>query len=295
MRRRVFLTLLAGATAWPCATRAQQSAPIVGYLSALSEAQVVPQLDGFRRGLNQMGFAEGRNVAIEYRWAEGQYERLPEMAAELVGRPVSLILAQAPPAAIAAKRATATIPIVFVVGFDPVEARLVSSLNNPGGNATGATLTSVALGQKRLEMLREISKAAVIAMLVNPLSPDSRAELPFVQAGAQALRLQLAVFNASTPSEIDAAFAMIAARRADALLVGSDPFFLNQRTDIVARAARLGIPAIYPFRDFATAGGVISYGTKIAGTSKLASTRDASSRVQAPRSSRSSSRPSSTW
>ena len=183
---------------------------------------------------------EGRNVAIEYRWAEGQYQRLPAMAAELVGRPVALILAQAPPAALAAKTATAAIPIVFVVGFDPVGAGLVASLNNPGGNATGMTLISVVLGQKRLEILRDIApKASVIAMLVNPISPDSVPEIGPVQAGAQALGLQLAMFNASTPIEIAAAFTAIAARKPDALLVGTDPFFLNQRADIVARAARL--------------------------------------------------------
>jgi putative tryptophan/tyrosine transport system substrate-binding protein len=266
MRRREFVTLLGGAAAWPLAARAQQPAmPVVGYLSALSEAPAAAPLAAFRRGLNETGFAEGRNVAIEFRWAEGQYQRLPAMAAELVGRRVSLILAQSPPAAIAAKTATTTTPIVFVVGFDPVGVGLVASLNRPGGNATGMTLISPALGQKRLEMLREIApKASVIAMLVNPGSPDAAPEIGSVQAGAQTLGLQLAMFNASMPSEVSTAFAAITERKPDALLVSTDPFLLNQRDDIDARAARLRIPAIYPFREFATDGGLISYGTNIA-------------------------------
>jgi putative ABC transport system substrate-binding protein len=266
MKRREFIAGLGGAAAWPLAAHAQQPAmPVIGYLSALSEAPAAAQLAGFRHGLHETGFAEGRNVAIDFRWAEGQYQRLPAMAAELVRLPVSLILAQSPPAAIAAKAATTTTPIVFVVGFDPVGVGLVASLSRPGGNATGMTLISPALGQKRLEMLREIApKASVIAMLINPLSPDAAPEIGSVQAGAQALGLQLAMFNASTPSEVSAAFAAITERKPDALLVSTDPFLLNQRDDIGARAARLRIPAIYPFREFAAEGGLISYGTNIA-------------------------------
>jgi putative ABC transport system substrate-binding protein len=255
MRRREFIILLGGAAAaWPHAARAQQpTMPVIGYISTLSEAQTVRHLAAFRRGLSENGFTEGGNVRIEYRWAEGQYQRLPAMAAELVRRPVSLMLAQAPPAALAAKAATATIPIVFVVGFDPVGAGLVASLNHPGGNATGMTLISFLLGQKRLEILRDISpKASVIAMLANPLSPDAIPEIGSVQAGAQAMGLELAMFNASTASDIDVAFAAIAAQKPDALLVGTDPFFTNQRAEIVARAAGLKIPAIYPFREYAT-------------------------------------------
>jgi putative tryptophan/tyrosine transport system substrate-binding protein len=185
------------------------------------------------------------------------------MAAELIGLPVSLIIAQAPPAALAAKAAT-TIPIVFVVGFDPVGSGLVASLNKPGSNATGMTLISVALGQKRLEILRDIlPKASVVAMLANPLSPDAIPEIGPVQAGAGPLGFQLVMFNASTVGEIEAAFAAIAARKPDALLVGTDPFFVDQRANIVARAANLRIPAIYPFRQYATAGGLISYGTNL--------------------------------
>jgi putative tryptophan/tyrosine transport system substrate-binding protein len=273
MRRREFIGVLGGAAvSLPVAARAQQPAmPVIGYLSTLSEAPAAAQLAAFRRGLSETGFAEERNVAIEFQWAEGQFQRLPAMAAELVRRPVALILAQAPPAALAAKAATTTIPIVFVVGFDPVGSGLVASLNRPGGNATGMTLISQLLGQKRLEMLREfVPKASIIAMLVNPISPDAIPEIGLVQAGAQALGLQIEMFNASTPSEIGAAFAAIAQRKPDALLVGTDPFFVNRREDLVARVARLRIPVIYPFRDFAAAGGLISYGTNVANSYRQA-------------------------
>jgi putative tryptophan/tyrosine transport system substrate-binding protein len=198
MRRREFLGVLGGAAAWPVASWAQQSAPpIIGYLSTLSEKQVSAQLHAFRRGLGETGFVEGRNVTVEYRWAEGQYDRLPTMAGELVRRPVSLILAQAPPAALSAKSATASIPIVFVVGFDPVGAGLVTDLNRPGGNATGMTLISHLLGQKRLEMVRDLSpKASVVAMLVNPISPDRLWK--FARCRQEHMRLALSL-QCSTP------------------------------------------------------------------------------------------------
>jgi putative ABC transport system substrate-binding protein len=265
VKRREFVAFVGGASAWPLAGRAQQPVmQVMGYLSTLSKTQAPPLLAAFRRGLTETGFTEGLNILMEYRWAEGQYQRLPAMAAELVRHPVSLIVAQAPPAALAAKAATATIPIVFVVGFDPVGAGLVTSLNHPGGNATGVTLISIVLAQKRLEMLRDISpKASVIGMLANPLSPDAIPEIGFVQAGAQSLGLQLAMFNASTASDIEAAFATIAEQKPDALLVGTDPFFVNQRADIVARIASLKIPAIYPFREFVAEGGLISFGTNL--------------------------------
>jgi putative ABC transport system substrate-binding protein len=273
VKRRQFITLLGGAVAaWPRGVRAQQPAmPVIGYLSALSEAQVAHQLAAFRRGLNEVGFVERQNVVIEFRWADGQYDRLPAMAAELVRRPVDLILAQAPPAALAARTATTTISTVFVVGFDPVAAGLVATFNRPGGNATGMTLMTAPLGQKRLELLHELApKAAVVAMLANPVSPDAAPEIRDVQATAQAIGLQLKMFNASTPSELNAAFAAIAAQRLDALLVGSDPFLLDRRQELVALAARLGIPAIYPFREFVASGGLISYGTNIANSYRQA-------------------------
>lgn len=264
--RREFIAVVGGAAAaWPTMATAQQPAlPTIGYLSSLSESQVSAQTAAFRRGLNETGFVEGRNITIDFRWAEGRFERLPSMAAELVRRPVSLILAQAPPAALSAKAATASIPIVFIVGFDPVGAGLVANLSKPGGNATGMTLISHVLGQKRLEMIREISaKATVVAMLVNPISPDTVIEIQSVQAGAKELGLKLVMFNASTPDEIEAAFNAMTERQPDALLVGTDPFFLNQRSQIIARAGRLLIPTVYPFRDYAAAGGLMSYGSNI--------------------------------
>jgi len=206
-RRQVIGLLGSAAIAWPRKIRAQQSSlPVIGYLSTLSEAQVRGSVDAFRRGLSDTGFTEGRNITVVYRYAEGQYERLPGLAAELVTRPVSLILAQAPPAAMAAKAATATIPIVFVVGLDPVAAGLVLNLNNPGGNATGMTLISHVLGPKRLELVRDIlPKASSIAMLVNPLSPDTLAEVLSVQGAAHVLRLDVVMFNARTQNEIEVA------------------------------------------------------------------------------------------
>lgn len=221
MRRREFVKLLGVVAAWPTIARAQQERPVIGFLSALAEATSPALLSAFRRGLGETGFIEGQNVTIEYRWAEGQYERLPAMAAELVRRPVSLILAQAPPAALSAKAATASIPIVFVVGFDPVGSGLVSDMNKPGGNATGMTLISNILGQKRIEMVRDLApQASVVGMLVNPVSPDSVSEIRSVQTAAQALGLKLAMFTASTPAQIEAAFDRIAELRLDALLVG---------------------------------------------------------------------------
>jgi putative tryptophan/tyrosine transport system substrate-binding protein len=272
MRRREFVKLLGVVAAWPTIARAQQERPVIGFLSAISEAAGPAQLSAFRRGLGETGFVEGQNVTVEYRWAEGKYERLPAMAAELVRRPVSLILAQAPPAALSAKAATASIPIVFVVGLDPVGFGLVSDMNKPGGNATGMTLISTILGQKRIEMVRDLApKASMVGMLVNPVSPDSISEIRSVQTGAQALGLKLTMFNASTPAEIEAAFDRIAELRPDALLVGTDPFFVaQQREAIVARAGRAKFPTIYPFREYAAVGGLMSYGANIANSYRQA-------------------------
>jgi len=267
MRRREFIAVFGAAVAgWPFAAHAQQpTRPVIGYLSAQSKAAAVEQTAKFNRGLHEMGFVDGRNVAIEYRWADGQYDRLPAMAAELVRRPVDVILAQAPPAALAAKAATTTIPIVFVVGFDPIAGGLVESLNQPSGNATGMTLLTAPLSQKRIEWLREIvPKATAIAMLANPLSPEAVPEIRDAQAAARANALELKMHNASTPAELDAAFSAIAAQHPDALLVGSDPFLWVRRNDVVAFAARYKIPTIYPFREFADSGGLLSYGTNIA-------------------------------
>lgn len=262
VRRRDFITLLAAA-AWPRAARAQQAGmPVIGVLSSFSETQSARPLAEFRRGLNDNGFTEGKNVTIESRFADGQYDRLPSMAAELVHRPVDLIFAAAPPAALAAKAATTSLPIVFVVGFDPVTAGLVASLNRPGGNITGMTLISNPLAQKRLEVLLElVPKASVIAMLVNPVSPDSAPEVRAVQEMIKQRGLELLIVNSSSLSELDAAIATLAEKHPHALLVGSDPFYLTKPDEIAASIARLALPAIYPFHEFAAAGGLASYGT----------------------------------
>jgi putative ABC transport system substrate-binding protein len=266
MQRRDFLGVLGGAAvAWPVAARAQQVAtPVIGYLSALSEAQAGFQLAAFRRGLSEAGFVEGQNVAIEFRWANGQYDRLPAMATELARRPVTLIVAQTPPAALAAKAATTIIPIVFVVGFDPVAGGLVANLARPAGNITGLSLQQTDVAGKRLGLLRElVPKSSAVAVLINPDSPNAAPEITDVRTAAQAIGVELKMFNARTPEELSAAFVAIARQRPDALLVGSDPFFVNQRTDLVALATRLGIPAAYPQREYVAAGGLISYGTNI--------------------------------
>jgi putative ABC transport system substrate-binding protein len=266
MQRRELITLLGGAVAtWPRAARAQPAMPVVGYLSTLSQSTASQMVTAWKRGLGEIGFVEGRNVAIEYRFADGQYGRLPTLAAELVRRPVDIVVAQAPPAALAVRAMTTTIPIVFVVGVDPVAAGLVASFNRPAGNATGMTLITGPLGQKRLEILRELApKAKVVHILHNPTSPDAVPEIRDIQSAAQPMGLELRIFNATTPSEIDTAFAALAQQRPDALLVGSDPFFVNRHEQLVVSAARLGVPTIYPFREFPLASGLISYGTNIA-------------------------------
>ena len=271
MRRREFFTLVVGAAAgWPLAAGAQTPAmPVVGFLSSLTQAMTSHMVDAFRRGLGETGYVDGRNVAIDYRFADGQYDRLPALASEMVRRPVALILAAGPPAALAAKVATTTIPIVFIVGLDPVGAGLVASFNRPGGNATGMVLISGPLGQKRLELVRDLVPKAA-AMLANPLSPDAAPEIREVQAAAQANGVQLRMLNASTPGEIEAAFASLAGQRPDALLVGGDPFYMARREDIVRLVARSGLAAVYPFREFPEAGGLISYGTNLANSYRQA-------------------------
>jgi len=274
MRRREFIGLLLGgsAAAWPPVLRAQQRpVPTIGFLSSLSQTQTTHLVSAFRRGLSETGLVEGEGVAVEYRFADGQYERLPALAAGLARHPVNFFMAAAPPAALAAKAATATIPIVFVVGFDPVAAGLVASLSRPGGNATGMTLISTELAQKRLGILLElVPKATVIAMLVNPVSPDSIPEIGATQAVAQQRGLQLQMLNASTPDELNAVFASLDQKRPHALVVASDPFYVIRREELAAQVARLAIPAIYPFREFPAAGGLISYGTNIANSYRQA-------------------------
>jgi putative ABC transport system substrate-binding protein len=267
MKRREFITLVGGAAAWPLAARAQQTAmPVIGFLSSFP-ADINPIFtQAFRQGLKEAGFVEGRNVVIEYRWdEEGRYDRLPMMAADLVGRDVAVLFASPIPAALAAKAATASIPIVFAIGSDPVETGLVASLNRPGGNITGATFLSVALGAKRLELLRDlIPKLASIGLLVNSTNPNATLQTTDMQTAANRLGLQFNVLSASSRSDLENAFGALAQRRTDALVVSADPFFISQRDQLVALAARHALPAIYYAREFVAAGGLISYASSFA-------------------------------
>ena len=238
--------------------------PVIGFLGSASAAGFAPQLAGFHRGLAEAGFTEGRNLAIEYRWADDQHDRLPKLAADLVRRQVAVIHASGPPAALAAKAATSTIPIVFSVGFDPVAAGLVASLSHPGGNATGFTLYIGALVAKKLEMLREmVPNASHLGMLVNPTTPSAKLDAAEMETAARAQGQQVRILNASTDQEIEAAFDSLARQRANAILVGTDTFYFNRRDHLVAQAARHRIPVIYYSREFVTAGGLMSYGANI--------------------------------
>jgi putative tryptophan/tyrosine transport system substrate-binding protein len=269
------MTLLGGAAAWPLAARAQQSGmPVIGYLGNLSADTFAPRLAAFRKGLGEAGYVEDRNVAIEYRWAEGQYDRLPALAAELARRQPAVIAAMGGDApALAAKGATATIPIVFASTSDPVKTGLVASLNRPGGNLTGVTFLLNVIAAKQFELLQEaVPKSGTIGFLVNPNSPETEAAVTEVRVAAQALGHELLVANASSEREIDAAFAMLAQRRIGALLVGNDPFFYTRREQIVALAARHAIPAIYVVREYAQIGGLMSYGTDVNDAQRLAGT-----------------------
>ncbi len=269
MRRREFSTLLGGAatasTVWPFSARAQQKAtPVIGNLAAGAPGPSAPFVAALRQGLSETGYVEGQNLTIEYRWAEGRFDRLPAFAADLVGRKVDVIVAGADPAAQAAKNATSTIPIVFVAGDDPVRQGLVASLARPGGNLTGVSFLIIELNPKRFELLRElVPQANVIALLVNPNNPAIEPIVRDVQEAARASGVQLHILKASTESDIDDAFAALVQRQAGALLVATDPFFMQRREQIVALAARHAVPAIYEFRQFATAGGLISYGTSL--------------------------------
>jgi putative ABC transport system substrate-binding protein len=269
MRRRDLLGLLGGAVvAWPVGARAQQPMPVIGYLSGgSSEADNIPdRLTAFREGLNETGFVDGKNVAIEYRWALGQYDRLPALAAELVRRQVTVIVAVAgAPAAFAAKGATETIPIVFNQGIDPVQSGLVASLNRPGGNITGVTILTAELARKRLDLLHELlPTATVVALLVNPTNPVTASETRSLEDAARILGLQAHGVEARSPNEIDAAFEALIGLRARALVVSTDPLFTNQRAEIIALAARHSVPAIYAYRLFPAAGGLMSYGADLA-------------------------------
>ena len=265
MRRRDFIIFFAGAmAAWPLAARAQRKAmPVIGVVTATSPSPFGPFMRAFRQGLREAGYVEGQNVAIEYRWAEGNYDRLPALVADLVGRKVDLIVANNPPPALAAKSATSTIPIVFRGGADPVADGLVASLARPGGNLTGVSIADD-LTAKRLELLTElVPRARVIALLVNPNNPAAERVVRDVQEAARTKGLQLHVLKARSESEIDAAFAGLVQLHPGALVVASDPFLSSRREQLVALASRHAVPSSYAWREFTDAGGLISYGPSL--------------------------------
>jgi len=264
--RREFITLLGGAAAWPLAARAEQRAmPVIGYLNGASAAQFTHLLAAFREGLSETGYAEGRNVAIEYRYADGQYDRLPALAADLIDRKVSVIVATAgTPTIRAAKAATATIPIVFVIGGDPVMFGLVASLNRPGGNITGVTLVGAEIVAKRLGFLLElIPSAAAIGVLANPKNPIAKPQVAELETGTKSLGREIDVLNASSETEIERAFATLDQQRVQALVVTADPFFDDRRDLIIALAARYRVAVSYTRREFVIAGGLMGYGPDV--------------------------------
>jgi putative tryptophan/tyrosine transport system substrate-binding protein len=264
MRRRDLIIFFGGIMTVPRYLRAQQKAmPVIGYLSSGSTASA-PNLPAFHQGLSETGHVEGQNLTIEYRWAEGRFDRLPALAADLVGRKVDVIATLGMPAALAAKSATSTIPIVFNVGIDPVALGLVASLARPGGNLTGVTIMSSELMPKRLELLSElVPQAGAIALLVNPNNASAEPQSRDVHEAARAKKLRLHIMKAGTESEIDAAFASLVQLHANAVVVGTDVFFFSRREQLVALASRHAVPAIYEEREFAAAGGLISYGTSL--------------------------------
>jgi putative tryptophan/tyrosine transport system substrate-binding protein len=266
LRRREFISALGTAAAWPLAGRAQQGAmPVTGFLNAASPGPLRQQVAAFHEGLKESGYVEGQNVAVEYRWAEGQYDRLPALAADLVRRQVSVIVSGGGPVVLAAKAATTTIPIVFTAGADPVGLGLVASLRRPGGNITGVYHFASGLEAKRLDLLHEIvPKVTTIAVLVNPNYSDAENQLRDVQEAAARLGVQLVVVRANAENDFDAEFSTVVQQRSGALLVCASPFFNTSREQLVVLAARHALPTIYEGRDFAAAGGLMSYGTSLA-------------------------------
>jgi putative ABC transport system substrate-binding protein len=266
MRRREVITIIGGAAAWPFAARAQQpTMPVIGFLSSLAEWSYRVYLEAFRQGLKETGYSEGRNVQIEYRWAEGQYDRLPGLAADLAGRHVSVIFAAGgnPPAQ-AAKNTTDTIPIVFVSGGDPVTGNLVASFNRPGGNVTGVSWFATALTLKRLELLRRmVIGSAMIGALVNPTYEDASLQLRELEEAGTAIGQTIKIVRASTAQEVDVAFASLGQQGIAALMITNDPFFAGRRDQMVALAAQYAVPTIYFLREFAEASGLMSYGASL--------------------------------
>jgi putative ABC transport system substrate-binding protein len=261
MNRRHVIGLLGVAAAFPLTARAQQAMPVIGFIGGITATGWAPYVAAFRRGLGEAGYAEGRNVAIEFRWAEGQYERLPALAADLVQRQVSVMAASTTPAALAAKAATATIPVVFTTIADPVQIGLVASLSRPGANVTGATQLNVEIGPKLLEVLHEAVPAATdLGLLINPTNPNSETLSRSLLAAARSLGLNLHVLRASTEPEIDTAFASLVQQRAGGLVIGGDSFFNSRSERIAALALHHRLPSIYQSRAFAAAGGLMTYG-----------------------------------
>jgi ABC-type uncharacterized transport system substrate-binding protein len=260
LKRREFITLFGGAAAWPIAARAQQAMPVIGWLHARSPASDELDVAALWQGLNEVGYVDGQNVAVEYRWARDRYEQLPALAADLVRRQVALIVSPSLPAALAAQAATATIPIVFNSGGDPVKYGLVASLSRPGANLTGVSTLTATLNAKRLELLRElVPKAALIAFVVNPNNPNSE-EIEDLQATAQAVGQPILVLEAGSERDLDTAFATAVRHRATGLLLHADAFLVGRRDQIVALAARHAVPVIYSSRETVAAGGLIGYG-----------------------------------
>ena len=267
VRRREFITLLGGvAAAWPLAARAQQSAmPVVGFLNTGSPEPLRGQIAAFHDGMKQAGFIERQNFAIEYRWAEGQYDRLPALVADLIQRPVTILVAAPTPSALAAKAATSTLPVVFVSGVDPVKFGLVASLNRPGGNVTGVSFFTTALETKRLGLLHELlPQARVLAALINPNNPAAENQSKELTEAGRAIGVQLHLVNAASETDFDAVFAKLAQQNIGGLLISGDAFFNSRRAQLVAMAARHAVPTMYEWREFAHAGGLISYGTSSA-------------------------------
>jgi putative ABC transport system substrate-binding protein len=266
MQRREFIALLSSAAAWPRAAHAQQPAlPVIGVLINASPEPYAPMMAAFRQGLSDTGYVDGKNVAIEYRWAENQIDRLPALATDLVRQQVAVIAAAGAPAAHAAKAATTTIPVVFLVGADPVKSGLVASLNRPGGNLTGVGFLANALAPKLLEVLHElVPKAMAVGMLVNPGSPNAEADTREIQGAARLLGHQVLVLNARSDTDIDSAFATLVQHQAGGLIVIADPLFFDRHVQIIALAARHAVPTVYPVREMAVAGGLMSYGINLA-------------------------------
>jgi putative ABC transport system substrate-binding protein len=271
VRRREFLGVLGCVAAGSLPVGAQQPAmPVIGFLGSTSPDLYAHLVRAYQRGLSEVGFVDGRNVVIEFRWAESQYDRLPALAAELVRRQVAVITAGAFPAALAAKAATKTIPVVFSIGVDPVGFGLVTSMNQPGGNLTGVTNLNLELGPKQLEVLRElVSTTKIAALLVNPTNPNAQAQANDVQVAARTLGLDLHVLHASTDGDIDAAFATLARLRVGALVIGADAFLLSRSEHLGALTASHAVPAVYQFREFAVAGGLMTYGSSITDAYRL--------------------------